>query len=397
MLPVSYSKFGGDVGAYQTYLEVCAMAYCVSRDVSLGGGDRAQVFAEVAGGVVGTEEGGCCTEVTSVGPEGGECEDGNDDVKRGVGDVPGVCFMHKTVERNCKLCVFDQSKDVRRCGDGVWGSVGRFLESGLLGGPVSEVHSARGDGGHNGPASMAAGYEKVSLVGGKKVGRDSFDQSYDIGGSVSAERRVDGVGLVNAYGHVLGPNYERNKLNRERKKEGRGRAVSSGDWRVKDDPHAGLASEVRFMRLERQKIQEQRKLDKLRSPTQIIEDAMKMVKLAEGYARKANDNKVAAWAASLSQSSAESIAKSGGSLPSVESVVAGRALEAKQARLGFDALPMNAVESAAVREKVMTAKQVLDARFKCDRVIKMADFERKDFPYAMSSFQARRIATAAYS
>jgi len=196
---------------------------------------------------------------------------------------------------------------------------------------------------------------------------------------------------------VRGPNYERNKENRARKKENKSKGFQSGNWRAVEDPHADLASEVRLMRLERQKIQEKRKLDKLNSPTQIIEDAMKMVKLAEGYARKANDNKVAAWAASLSQSSAESIAKSGGSLPSVESVVASRALEAKQAKLGFSALPMNAVESAAVREKVMTAKQVLDARFKCDRVIKMADFEREDFPYAMSSFQARRIATAAYS
>jgi len=187
-----------------------------------------------------------------------------------------------------------------------------------------------------------------------------------------------------------------------------------GSWRepVAVDPHAEVASKARRLRLERQCIQEQRKLDKLNSPMQMIEDAMKMVSQAERCAKLANDSKVARWAADLSTASAESIARSASSGGlRVETVassvsfdgknsVSKESLEKKGKKpfakepldvTSFAILPLNAAERVAMLRGVMTKDQVVQARKGFNRALIPHDFIRDDFPYPINKRQRDAI------
>jgi len=219
--------------------------------------------------------------------------------------------------------------------------------------------------------------------------------------------RVDsgGVGLNGRVGLPRGPNYERNRASRLRKKiqqdarrfeemRSQGRREAMGEnWRSGAAPLGGSKErELHELRVERQILQERRKLDKLKSPSQIIEDAMRMVEFAERCAKRAGQSKVAGWAATLTESYAESLAKSTpDSVRSFEEVVSGRKHAELCASLAFSKVPLNDVELVALDRGVVTRSQLMAARLRVRRALVGADFERSDFPYKLTLGQLDAI------
>jgi hypothetical protein len=150
----------------------------------------------------------------------------------------------------------------------------------------------------------------------------------------------------------------------------------------------------------RRLIEEERKIAKLNSPAQIMEDAMKMVEMAERAAKLKNDHKVAGWAQTVATSYSESIAKSspdsfksGGSgvLESVKSTIsslsaasAGDLVQKKfgssvvgSKSLDFAGTSQNCLEAAALRCGVLSEKKLLDMRRECGRALDLGDLIRQ--------------------
>jgi len=122
--------------------------------------------------------------------------------------------------------------------------------------------------------------------------------------------RLDSRPIVIVRGQEKGPNYIRNQANRMKKRVEKQVRVEQRANRFPEKTEQ--EKKLHELRVKRQIVQEERKLKRLESPSQIISDAMYQVSLAEKYAKLANDSKVAAWAADLSSASAESVARLAG-------------------------------------------------------------------------------------
>lgn len=132
------------------------------------------------------------------------------------------------------------------------------------------------------------------------------------------------IGATQVYTLPRGPNYERNLANRMRKKAAKQVGLSSGSWRAgavregffsscEDSTQERLResrAKVLILENERKILEEQRKVEKLNSPMVFVDDAMRMVKKAQEYAKGSNDSKVAGWAATIASAESESIARS---------------------------------------------------------------------------------------
>jgi len=148
---------------------------------------------------------------------------------------------------------------------------------------------------------------------------------------------------------VRGPNWERNKKNRDAQRDRKGRRKLLGqDWRggragvvdvddkqVCSDESKGFwnscSPDVRQQLIDskarmhiadnsRREKESLEKIDQLGSPEAILRRAMRFVGIAEECAKKENDTRVAGWAKTLATSYAESVARSVPStLPSLES------------------------------------------------------------------------------
>jgi len=266
--------------------------------------------------------------------------------------------------------------------------------SGGLGGRSDECGDRRagGSAGHVGVGDDVADHGKESITHGSPVG---------VGQSQSG--RVGGVSGGRAPGLALGevergPNYARNRLNRMRRKEKREASlVQAGSFF--SSCSEGVQIELRDTRAEllvlqnkRRIVEEQRRLDQLKSPMQFVDDVMKRVEAAERYAKCDSTSKVAAWAVAASKASAESMSnRSVGSIPSLKSVTSAGSLALRRERLQFGVVPMADVEVRAVEMGLFKESEVLEARIRCGRALKLGDFLAKDFPKKLTTSQLYRL------
>jgi len=250
---------------------------------------------------------------------------------------------------------------------------------------------ARNDGvGHD---AQEHGAESVSFG---SSGRVAGAGSVRVGG-------VDGGGNANVdLGFSpRGPNYERNRLNRLRKKGVKEAAESSrrGSVGFFSSCDVGVQDELRETRAKllvlqnkRRIVEEERKLAQLQSPMQYLADVVTELKRAEQYKKSGSGSGVAGWVAALSDGYAESLAKSAPvSMRSYESVVSEGLMKERKKKLDFSVVELQRVERMAVNMGVMTEAQVLAARLRCGRVLKGVDFVRSDFPHKISSAQREML------
>lgn len=173
-----------------------------------------------------------------------------------------------------------------------------------------------GSAGCSGDSGHDHGFFREESVAARSSGRVAGQSGVRVGGFSSGTSGVDLDSrpiLTIVRGQDRGPNYARNKAAREQKKKTQAAAKArSAAVQFSHSDSTPEEVELRRLKVERQIIQEKRKLEKLKSPAQMVEDAMRQIEFAEKCAKKVNDSKVAAWAERISLASAESVARSAG-------------------------------------------------------------------------------------
>lgn len=277
-----------------------------------------------------------------------------------------------------------------------------------------------GGAGFGGPAS--AGQRDSARAGsGFRGGRAGFsfrgrtwrDDNRGVGQLCQGDDVV--TGGVNAARPGLaprGPNYERNKADRERKKLAKAKRGQVSDEvaalreQVEEEElrrrlavlqnSAGTeANKARLagMRLTRALAVEEQKAARSAAGFDHVTEALRLAKDAVTAAELAKYQPVAAvagWAATVASSGAESVAKSSSSGISLKSVSSATSASGFAAAKG----PLNVVESLLVENSVTTEKVIRSARAKVGRKLGMDDIFRSDAPFRMTNAVKREIALA---
>lgn len=231
------------------------------------------------------------------------------------------------------------------------------------------------------------------------------------------------VGVVLGRGLPRGPNYARNQESRvrrrvrkqEEKNASQKTGFFSGCTQETQDKLRETRANLLIVENERRAIDEQRKVDRLKSPYATVKEAMEMVKFAEVCAKFKNGSKVAGWAETLSQAYATSVARSVPStVPSFDDVTAelektkgnpeklpvkivdapGAAQMSVEKRMQLRVTAATKFECAVLESGVLSASRLVEARVKAGRVLVYGDFTRNKAPQ-LSRLQEVKLRVAA--
>lgn len=210
-------------------------------------------------------------------------------------------------------------------------------------------------------------------------------------------------------GAVRGPNYFRNQANRLKKKTRKQNAAVYGGFFSGCDDEVQLAlrdtrAKLLVLENERRIVEEERKIARLKSPVQLAEDAVALVKLAERATKSAGSSKVAGWAATVVEGASVDVAKSApSSVPSLESIktTGSRTEKLKKKTEAVAAKkwavvenPLSELEQTVISMGVMSVEAVVDARRNGGRKLHISDFLKPSCPYELSTLEKMRLREA---
>lgn len=274
------------------------------------------------------------------------------------------------------------------------------------------VGVAGGDGVARGfTCGGVAGVDQDCVVGGGDSTR-GVGEHHGVAREGPVAVRVEGVpASVVGAGPRRGPNYLRNKLDRERKKLAKqqrlalGAEVGEAELVVR---RAEVAARGRKLEADAELAEARLELDRMRVVRALraeterksryeagfehVTEALRLAKEAAAAVKLgeiAQLSKVAGWAATVTSRGASSVALSSpvNGMSSVTSATSA---------VGFAAAkgPLNVVESLLVENSVTTEKIIRSARAKVGRALGLDDVFRPDAPFRMSSAVKREIALA---
>jgi len=273
------------------------------------------------------------------------------------------------------------------------------------------VGAAGGDGVARGFTSGGvAGVDQDCVVGGGDSTR-GVGEHHGVTREGPVAVRVEGVSASVGVGPRRGPNYLRNKLDRERKKLAKqqrlalGAEVGEAELVVrraevaargrKLEADAELAEarlELERMRVVRALRAETEKKSRYEAGFEHVTEALRLAKeaaVAVKLGELAQLSKVAGWAATVTSRGASSVALSSpvNGMSSVASAASATGFAAAKG-------PLNVVESLLVENSVTTEKIIRSARAKVGRALGLDDVFRPDAPFRMSGAVKREIALA---
>jgi len=306
--------------------------------------------------------------------------------------------------------------ECRSGGSGCCAAVGTVALGRLLEGHVPGVGSGSGlavggdgagecGGGTGSSPSVAVGPCGVSCVGGGNA-RDTVSCA---GGAPVAPGGVAAAGLKAPVWSSSKVRREKKKARKRRKQAAAAAAAAAGSapvcveekpvpvaavvpkqevpWRSARVGYfstldAGVQAELRetrarvlIARNNRELADEKARLAHLNSPMAAVEEAMRVVAIAERLAKRDNDNRVLGWAKTVAEDYASSISGTARSVPTV-SVSASSSVSQAEARaaekFGLRVMPANGPEAVLVTHGVVSVAELVSARQKLGRRLEEA-------------------------